>query len=407
MRLLPRFVPPAGTALRGTEILGWLADVGLGRGRIAREALGRELAEQYHIPHVFLVSSARAGMTLLLRALAERAPGRDEVAMPGYTCYSVAASAVRAGLRVRPLDVDPSSLDIAPDALAAADLTRAVALIGTNLFGIPSDMPALAAAAAAHGAACIDDAAQCLGGQVGGRWSGSWGDAGLFSFDKGKNLTSMQGGAIVTRDADLAARIERLVAALPAPSLRGTAALAVKLIAYWVLLRPWLYWIPNRVLTLGETPFELDAPMTALPPALAPIVRRQLARLDGITQVREANARRWHAALQTARGLTLPERADARAVHPRFPVVVEDAVRRDRMLEALRRMGVGATGSYPRAILDVPHVAPHLAPACQDTPGARRVAAGMLTLPTHAFVTPDDIDRAARILRAADPPASR
>jgi perosamine synthetase len=397
VRLLPRFVPPAGTVLRASDVLAWLRDAAVGRDELRR--LESVLEARYGMRHVYLVASARAGMTILLRAMAERAPGRPEVAMPGYTCYSVAASAVRAGLRVRPLDVDLGTLDIAPDALASADLGGAVALVGASLYGIPVDLPHLEATARAKGTALIDDAAQCLDGRIGGRWVGTFGDAGLFSFDKGKNITSIQGGVIVCRDADLAARLDRACGTLPAPARGAVALQGAKLLAYFVMLRPRLYWIANRLMRLGETPFELDAPMTGYPASLAPLVRGQLTRIEEITQGRIAHAERLREALDGTPGVRLPSRADARSVYPRFPVLFEDPARRDAVRRALVRAGIGATASYPQALIDVPEVQPHLAERTADTPRARQVAAGILTLPTHAFVTRDDLDRMRDIVR--------
>ena len=398
MSPLARFVPPAGTVLRARDILGWLRDAARSQGELRR--LEEALEARYGVRHLFLVSSARAGMTILLRALAERSPGRHEVAMPGYTCYSVAASAVRAGLRVRPLDILPDTLDIAPDALANAELGDAVALVGTNLYGIPSDLPHLEAVARARGTSFIDDAAQCLDGRVAGRWVGSFGDAGLFSFDKGKCITSIQGGVIVCRDGDLAARLDRACAALPTPAMAAVAVQGAKMLAYFVLLRPWLYWIANTTLRLGDTPFELDSPMTAYPESLAPLVRRQLARIEEITAVRVAHAARLRELLDGTPGVYLPTIREARSVHPRFPIVFDDPARRDAVLRTLVRAGIGATASYPRALRDVPDVQPHLARDTKDTPGARRVAAGIVTLPTHAFVSRRDLERMRDIIQS-------
>lgn len=393
-----RVLAPAGTVIPAAELAAALAEAL--RPGDAPARLAAALRERYDIPHVFLVSSARAGMTVLLRALGADGPGRAEVAMPGYTCYSVAASAVRAGLCVRPLDVDPRTLDIAPEALRIAPLGQALALVGTSLYGLPSDLPALEAAARLGGAAFIDDAAQCLDGRIAGRWVGSFGDAGLFSFDKGKNVTSIQGGAIVCRDAALAERLSRAHAALSAPPASAALSLLAKMVAYTALLRPWLYGIPNALLTLGETPFELDAPMTRLAPSLAPIVRRQLARLGAITEGRRARAAQYAEALAGERAVAIPARpADVTSVHPRLALVLDSPERRDRVLLALRRAGLGATASYPRALRDVPEIEPHLAPGTADTPGARAVAARILTLPTHGYVTHADIARAVRIIR--------
>lgn len=399
MSVLPRFVPPAGTVLRGRDVLGWLGEAAA-RGD-ARPALATIFRERYGLPHVFLVSSARAGMTVLLRVLAERAPGRREVAVPGYTCYSVAASAVRAGLRVRPLDISAETLDIAPAALDAAALSRSLALVGTNLYGIPSDAPRLEDAARTHGAAFIDDAAQCLDGRIGGRWAGTFGDAGLFSFDKGKNVTSIQGGVIACRDPGLADGIGRACAALPPQPPASVAAQGAKLLAYYVLLRPWLYWIANRMVRLGETPFELDSPMTRYPAALAPAVRRQMERIALITEARARNAARLGELLADVPGIRIPGRGGATAVFPRFPVVFDEPARRERVRDRLVLAGIGATGSYPRALRDIPELQPHLAPETADTPSARAVAAGILTLPTHGFVTDADLATISRVLRSA------
>lgn len=399
MSLAPRFIPPAGTVLRWDEVLGWLGDAVGGRGE--GERLREAIQARYGVRHLFLVASARAGMSILLEALRDAGGEKAEVAMPGYTCYSVAASAVRAGLKVRPLDVDPQTLDISRAALAAADLSGAVALIATSLYGIPADLPYLETTARAKGTQLVDDAAQCLHGSVAGRWVGTFGDAGLFSFDKGKCVTSIQGGVIVCHDDALAARLERACTALPPAGISVTATLAAKTIAYAVLLRPWLYWIANAALRLGETPFELDAPMTRYPSALAPLVRRQLARIEEITARRQERAEWLRDALGACEGIRFPSHPAADAVHPRLAVLFNDSARRDRVRSALVAAGIGATASYPRALRDVPEIAPHLAPNTQDTPGARRVAACILTLPTHEYVTARDVRRIAEVVEQA------
>jgi perosamine synthetase len=356
---------------------------------------------RYGLKHVFILSSGRAGMTVLLRALAERAPGRNEVVVPGYTCYSVAASAVRAGLRVRPVEVSSRTLDLDRQALEPLDLSRTVAIAGTSLYGIPVDLPGLERFARDRGVAFIDDAAQCLDGRVGERWAGSFGDAGLYSFDKGKNITSLQGGVVACRDDELGERLGHAFRALPAPPASEVAVQSMKLLAYALLLRPSLYWIPNRALTLGETPFELDYPTTQLADSLAGLVRRQFARIDALTASRVRAAERIRAALSGARGLVLPDHPGARSVYPRFPVVLEDGARRDALLARLVGAGFGATGSYPLPLVDVPGLKPHLAEGFADTPRARAVAQGMLTLPTHGHVSDADIATMTAVVAAS------
>ena len=98
----------------------------------------------------------------------------------------------------------------------------------------------------ACGAFLIDDAAQAMGATVGGRASGTWGDAGLYSLDKGKNVSAIDGGLLVTRSEDVAARGRtRLGATWPPRRAVTVAKDAAKVVAYAAMLPPSLYWIPT------------------------------------------------------------------------------------------------------------------------------------------------------------------
>ena len=396
---MPRHLPPAGTVLKAGELGNLVSDTV--RNHDESAALADALRRQLDIAHPFLISSGRAALALVLRTLAEANPARREVVVPGYTCYSVAASAVRAGLVVRPLEVNPDTLDFEPSGLQAIDPDRTLAIVSTSLYGIPANLPALERFAKERGIPLIDDAAQSLGARVDGRAVGTFGDAGILSFDKGKNITSMQGGAILARDGALALRLAAEVAELPAATFAVGAGYAAKTLVYALLLRPWLYWIPNALLTLGETPFELDYPITRFPGSLASFVHRQLNRLDALTASRTENASALRAGLASVAGIRLPTSSIGQAVYPRFPLIFEDSGRREAALRRLRAAGIGATASYPRALIDVPPLQPSLAEAVAPTPRARAIAAGMLTLPTHGYVTERDRDRMVAILGAA------
>src|SRR5262249_30572436 len=121
-------------------------------------------------------------------------PGRDEVLVPAYTCWTVPASVVRAGLRVRLVDVDPVSLDLDPAALAAAPTGRLASVIATHLFARTSDVAAVAMALAARdpGVRIVEDAAQA--------WPASGGHSAwpvVLSFGRGKALPLGGGGALL------------------------------------------------------------------------------------------------------------------------------------------------------------------------------------------------------------------
>jgi len=154
-------------------------------------------------------------------------------------------------------------------------------------------------------------------------------------------------------------------------------------------------------LGLGLTPWETDFPIAPFSRTLAGLAMVQLEHLADINGTRIRNAARLTEALAGTRGVTIPRvLAGAEPVYPRYPVLVEAAVRAD-LIAALETAGIGATASYPRALIDVPEVVPRLPGDQNPTPGAREVASRILTLPTHGYAPPDLGSRVAAVLAAA------
>ncbi|MEO5821853.1 MAG: DegT/DnrJ/EryC1/StrS family aminotransferase [Vicinamibacteraceae bacterium] len=388
-----RHVAPAGTPI-GVGTLGrWAARAATTPDAVDR--LAAAICDRMGVTQCTPTVTGRAALVLVLRALARLGPAeRTEVVIPSYTCYTVAASVLSAGLRVRVVDVDPRTLDFDRPALEQVDFRGVLAIVPTNLFGMPSDLPYLEALARAHGVRLVDDAAQAMGASVGGRLSGTWGDAGLYSLDKGKNITAIEGGLAVTRDPDVAAAMRVEAQALTAPAAAQSARDAVKLLAYAVLLRPWLYWIPNSLpqLQLGTTPYLPVIPFEQYNRLLAAMGLVMLDRLDDINAARVATAARVADAAAGAPGLTtVPVVAGGRAVYLRYPLLADTRERRDLLIERLRVRGIGATGSYPTSIVDIPELSALMAPFQAHCPGGRSMAERILTLPTHAFVSGRDL----------------
>jgi dTDP-4-amino-4,6-dideoxygalactose transaminase len=342
-------------------------------------------------------------LTLILQALRSIAPqDRDEVILPAYTCYSVAASIVKAGLRPRTVDVDPASLDLSAKALERIDTNRVLAVVATSLYGLPGDVASLEQFARDRGIYLVDDAAQSMGATFAGRPCGTFGDVGLFSFDKGKALAAIDGGVAVTNSDEVAKALAAQFSRLPAPAVRTHIQDLLKLAMYSAFLRPWLYGIPNGIpaLKLGVTQYRTDFALTSESSLLAALALVMLRRLDEFTAARIENATRLTAALGDVSGVR------AIRVHPRaqpsfvrYPVLVDDASVRRRLLDRLTRAGIGATGSYPGSIADIPDLR-GVFPAMPDASGARYVADRILTLPTHPYVGSHDTTVIADIIRA-------
>ena len=395
---------PSGTPITLGDLFKWL--IFQPRARKMLGAFQAAFCKRFQLEYCFFVSSGRAAMVLLLRALHTLAgPKKSVVIVPSYTCYSVPAAAIRAGLRVRVLDIDPSTLSYKLEQLAHTDFSNVLAIVSANLYGLPNDLPALAALARQQGVYFIDDAAQSLGATVNGHAAGGFGDAGLYSLDKGKNITSIQGGIMVTRSEAIANAIRKELERAPSPPWQRTLSQSIQLLIYGLMLRPWLYWIPARLpfLKLGTTRYEIDYPVEHYSPNLGVMAALLFRKIDAVTQRRNENARLYHEQLRAVPFLQFPAPVPgSQAVDLRFPVLIDSGARRDRLLALLNAEGLGATGSYPLSTLDIPEIQEHLDIAGSRGDVGRSIAERILTLPTHPYVRPGHIEKICQLIKTAD-----
>jgi dTDP-4-amino-4,6-dideoxygalactose transaminase len=348
-----------------------------------------QLGQRLSAKRVALYASGREALRAALLRAAE-ATGRGEVLVPAYTCFSVAAACVAAGLRLRLLDLDTRGNALA-DALPERDWRGAAACLVDNLFGVPSPIAAFAARARASAAWLIDDAAQALGALSSEGPVGSRGDLGLLSFGRGKPLSGLGGGALVWTSAEPGP-----APALPAasPARAGLRRLAYALAS----TRPAFGLLASLpALEIGESIYDPGFARGGIDGGSALLALASLADLDA------SAARRRHLAHELAARLAergsefepLLEPTGCVGVFPRLALLAPDARRRDLALERLRVCG--ATAMYPTPLAAIPALAPHLVGDTRS-PGATRFCARLITLPTHASVGEAMLERMASSL---------
>jgi dTDP-4-amino-4,6-dideoxygalactose transaminase len=173
------------------------------------EQFEREWAAYCETPHAIGVANGTDALVLALRAL-HVGPG-DEVVVPTNTFVATAEAVVLVGAAPRFVDVDPATLLITPEAIAAALTPRTRAVMVVHLYGQMPDMQAILAVTTPAGVAVVEDAAQAHGARWRGRPAGSRGVFGCFSFYPGKNLGAFgDGGAVVCSDDVLADRVRSM-----------------------------------------------------------------------------------------------------------------------------------------------------------------------------------------------------
>ncbi|MEU5938161.1 aminotransferase class I/II-fold pyridoxal phosphate-dependent enzyme [Micromonospora sp. NPDC047548] len=183
---------------------GWVAPVGPDV-----EAFEREVAERVGCGHAVALSSGTAGLHLALLAIGVR-PG-DVVVVPTLTFVATANAVVYTGAEPVFVDCEPATGNLDPDLLAEllrdlrAGGRRVAAVLPVDMFGACADYTRILPLCAEAEVPIVADAAESLGASHVGRAAGSFGRAGVFSFNGNKIITTSGGGMLVSDDADLVA----------------------------------------------------------------------------------------------------------------------------------------------------------------------------------------------------------
>ena len=167
-------------------------------------AFAAEFAEKMQVRFAIPINAATTGLSVALTACGVE-PG-DEVIIPAISYTATGSAPLLFGAIPVFVDVDPESFCLDPTCLAEAITPRTKAILPVHLTGNMADMDTIRKIAAEHDVRVIEDAAQAIGAKWGNRYAGALGDAGVFSFQQSKNITTGEGGMIITDDPEIARR---------------------------------------------------------------------------------------------------------------------------------------------------------------------------------------------------------
>jgi perosamine synthetase len=312
-----------------------------------------ELARACEVEHAVVVSSGTAALHLSVLALGV-GPG-DEVIVPAYTFPATANVVALAGARPVLVDVDPETMNVTAESVAAAVTDRTRAVLVVHLFGRPAPWEELVQAVPKD-VALLEDAAGALGARRQGRACGGLGRLGCLSFHPRKIVTTGEGGAVTTNDAEIADSIRRFRHHGIEP--RGDFEIRAAGLNYR---------LPDILCALGTT---------------------QMRRLEQLLEEREGLAAAYAARLDGVVGLPSVDDGDRHG----WQAYIVRLDRRDDALEALGKAGIqGQIGTY----------ALHRLAAYADQgpfPGADAAFEQALALPFHNRLSDSDLDRVAEVL---------
>ena len=335
------------------------------------------LSQYIGAPYCRCVSSCTAALILSLQIL-EIGPG-DEVLVPAMTFVASANAVEHAGATPVLVDSVPGTGLIDLDAAEAAITPRTRAIMPVHLAGRPVDLDRLAALRHRHGLTVIEDAAHAIGAEWKGRRIGSTGNLAAFSFYVTKNITTIEGGALVTDQEELAAEVERL--AMHGLSLGAWQRFSDQGFRHYEVVRPG---------------FKFN--MTDVQAAVG---LHQLSRLDAWIDRRAGLWERYDELLAELPLQTPPApEPDTRHARHLYQVLVspEARIERDELLDRLTNRRIG-TGVHYRGVHLHPFYRDRYGLRPSDFPVASSISERTLSLPLSPKVTEADQDDVVAALR--------
>jgi len=336
------------------------------------------LKEYFNAPQALLLTSATAGLHLALLAL-DLQPG-DEVITSPLTFAATLNTIVLAGGKPVLVDIDPQTLNIDLNRLEEAITERTRVIVPVHFAGLPVDLELLYDVANRHSLRVIEDAAHAIGTEYKGKRIGSFGDTQVFSFHPNKNMTTGEGGCVITRDQQMADKISRL-------RFHGIDRQA------W-----------NRYGKNGSQDYEIVLPgfKYNMMDIQAAIGIHQLKELAAFITRRNELAKRYQEALSDWAQWTLPQRPaydHLHSWHIYTPLINEDVahMNRNEFMLAMKERNIG-TGLHYRAVHLYPYYRQTFGFNLGDFPRAEDVCERIVSLPLFPSMTDAEHDRVLDVM---------
>ncbi len=333
------------------------------------ESFERKAAQYKGVKHAIGVSSGTAGLHLLIRAMGI---GRDDEVIT--TPFSFAASTnciLYEGAKPVFIDIDPDTLNMDIDSIEEKITAKTKAILPVDVFGQPMDIRKVTRIASKYNLKVIEDSCEAIGSEYEDIRSGSYADGAVFAFYPNKQITTGEGGVIVTNDENIANLCRSM-----RNQGRGINS----------------SWLQHERLGYNYRMDELSAALGSI----------QMDRLDSILSMREKIASMYNQRLQSIKDIKLPYISPSVTRMSWFVYVIrlESYIDRDKVMEYLIDSGVSCRPYFPPI---------HLQPYIRETLGCKegtfpiteKVSASTLALPFFNKLKRKQVDYVAVKLEEA------
>ena len=359
------------------------------------DASDLSLAASYQLQ--FYASGTAALAAAIIAAIKQTDKNAPEIILPAYGCPDLISAVVYAGAKPVLVDLEIDRPWLGLSQLSSAITENTVAIIAVDLFGIPERWPQLREVIAQRNIVLIEDSAQYFpADDVQQGWQG---DMVVLSFGRGKPVSLLGGGAVLTK-------ISALFEHLPKPPGNASGfiqrlSFSLKARLYNAMISPLVYWLPQALpfLHLGETCYHELSDIEAMDQVRLELLKgninayqddaRAIARCDDISSMLDSLGEIHN--LPRLCELTITRRL------LRYPLLLDDATR-DRVYQKLKQAGLGVSIMYPASLPNITGLQGVIDDR-QNFPNAEMFASRLLTLPTHSQVSEKDIEKMNTVLK--------
>lgn len=329
---------------------------------------------------------------------------KPEVLLPAYGCPDLVSAIIHAGAIPVLVDLEPRSPWMSLAALEKRIHKNTVAVMAVNLFGIPERAGDLRALAVKHGLKIIEDSAQYFPRSVD---AGSWfGDYIILSFGRGKPVSLLHGGAVLSRSAEDRQKLPQVQVHRSdgKVGMRASFFFWLKSTLYNRLISPRLYWLPEALafLNLGETRYEALPEISGFDDNILACL---FANIQAYQNIQSELTRHYDDIFAQCKHVKLHPLLNGQTAPAhgfrlsRYPLLAENRALRDHAYQQLRQCGVGCSRMYQNALPAIPAVPAYIR---KQGPfeNAACFADCLLTLPLHTRIRQQDLARTEAVINA-------
>ncbi len=361
----------------------------------ANQKLEQDLAKQFDVPYAVCVNQGRVGIYLAIKAIVTRE--RTRIIMSPYTIYDVVNMVIAAGGEPVFADIDQASCNLDTDEVSKLIDDKTAGVLVTHLHGLAADIEPLSALCKERNVMLIEDSAQAFGVRKGGKYLGTFGDIGIYSFGLFKTVNSFFGGIVTCQNKEVADKIKDMQADFSPPTRmrmlkRMIQGLVFEIASFPLVFKSFTFWVFRYGVLSGNehiqkvTKSEMNPVFRdALPEGYkqkmsniqAQMVLDQLGNIEAEQQARIDTARLYYEALEGRNSIisprTPPEDGNGCLA---YPIQVEN---RQAALETLMREGRDCAPQHLHNCADLDIYKKWY----RDCPKARAASNNVILLPTY------------------------